>query len=93
MVIHVRVPIESFILEKVLKFAQQFFRPGKSLENGDKVWKDGIKSYLYLSCILFATHNTITITKKYKKGKKKWQGYLKETIKLMLIRSPQLQFF
>ena len=35
----------------------------------------------------------ITITKRYKKGKKKWQGYLKETIKLMLIRPPQLQFF
>ena len=28
-------------LEKVLKFAKQFFRPGKSLENRDKVWKNG----------------------------------------------------
>ena len=24
-------------------FAQQFFRPGKSLENGDKVWTNGKK--------------------------------------------------
>ena len=35
---------ECWILEKVLKFAQQFSRPGKSLENGDsrdKVWKNG----------------------------------------------------
>ena len=31
-----RVPTESWILEKVLKFAQQFSRPGKSLVNGDK---------------------------------------------------------
>ena len=54
MVIHVRVPIESFILEKVLKFAQQFFRPGKSLENGDKVWKDGIKSLFFICiCLVF----------------------------------------
>ena len=28
-----------------------------------------------------------------KKGRKKWRGGLKETIKLMLIRPPQLQFF
>ena len=54
MVIHVRVPTESFILEKVLKFAQQFFRPGKSLENGDKVWKDGIKSRFFICiCLVF----------------------------------------
>ena len=31
-----RVRTESWILEKVLKFAQQFSRPGKSLVNGDK---------------------------------------------------------
>ena len=27
-----------------LKFANQFSRPGKSLENKDKVWKNGRKS-------------------------------------------------
>ena len=31
------VRTESWILEKVLKFALQFSRPGKSLENRDKV--------------------------------------------------------
>ena len=31
-------------------------------------------------CILFATHNTITFIKRYKKCTKKWQGCLKETI-------------
>ena len=36
----------------------------------------------------------ITITKRcQKKGRKKWRGGLKETIKLMLIGPPQLQFF
>ena len=29
---------------QVLKFAQQFSRPEKSLENGDKVWKNSKKS-------------------------------------------------
>ena len=44
---------------------------------------------------LFICH-MITIIKrrqKKKKWRKKWQGGLKETIKLMLIRPPQLQFF
>ena len=36
-----RVPAESWILEKVLKFAQQFSIAGKSLENRDEVWKNG----------------------------------------------------
>ena len=31
----------EFLKKKVLKFAQKFFRLGKSLENGDKVWKSG----------------------------------------------------
>ena len=30
---------------------------------------------------------------KKKKCRKKWRGGLKETMELMLIRSPQLQFF
>ena len=40
-------PTESWILEKVLKFAQQFSRPGKSLENWDKVLKNGTKSRVF----------------------------------------------
>ena len=36
-----RVRTESWIFEKVMKFAQQFSRLGKSLENGEKVWKNG----------------------------------------------------
>ena len=39
-----RVRTESWILEKVLKFAQQFSRPEKSLESKDEVWKIGKKS-------------------------------------------------
>ena len=39
--------VQSWILEKVLKFVQQFFRPGKSLENGGKVWKNGKKSWFF----------------------------------------------
>ena len=42
-----RVLTESWILEKVLKFAQQFSKPGKSLENGNKVWKNGKKSWVF----------------------------------------------
>ena len=43
-----RVRTESWILEKVLKFSQQFSRPEKGLENKDKVWKNGknfVQSY------------------------------------------------
>ena len=36
--------IQSWILEKVLKFAKQFSRPGKCLENRDKVWNNGKQS-------------------------------------------------
>ena len=43
-----RVRTESWILEKVLRFVQQFFRPGKSLENGGKVWKNGKKSWFWI---------------------------------------------
>ena len=48
-------------------------------------------NYLYL--YLF-TYHTITITKRrQKKCRKKCRGGLKETIKLMLLRPSQLQFF
>ena len=39
--------VQSWILEKGLKFAKQFSRPGQSLENGDKVWKNGKKSFFF----------------------------------------------
>ena len=54
--------------------------------------------FLAIICIgilyLFICH-MITITKRCqkKKGRKKWRGGLKETLKLVLIRPPQLQFF
>ena len=51
------------------------------------------RDHKFCTCILFAAHNTIIITKDAKKCRKKWRGGLKETIKLMLIRPPQLQFF
>ena len=44
-----RVRTESWIFEKVMKFAQQFSRPGKSLENGEKVWKNGYRSWVFFS--------------------------------------------
>ena len=37
--------VQSWILEKVFKFAKQFSRPGQSLENGDKVWTKGKKFF------------------------------------------------
>lgn len=42
--------------------------------------------YLYL----FATYNKITITKRYKKCTRKCRGCLKETMKVMLIRTQLL---
>ena len=51
-----------------------------------------INLYLYLH--IFICHTITIITKKcQKKCRKKWRGGLKETIELMLIRTPQLQFF
>ena len=41
----VRVCTGSWILKKFLKCAQQFFRPGKSLENRDEVLKNGKTSW------------------------------------------------
>ena len=38
----------------MLKFAQQFSRPGKSLGSGDKVWKNGKK---YLSFFFFLSYS------------------------------------
>ena len=51
--------------------------------------------YIYiLFRIYFICHTITIITKKcQKKCWKKWRGGLKETIELMLIRPPQLQFF
>ena len=50
--------------------------------------------YLNLYLYLFICHTITIITKKcQKKCRKKWRGGLKETIELMLIRPPQLQFF
>ena len=42
-----RVRTKSWIPEKVLKFAQQFSRSGKRLENRDIVWKNGKKSWVF----------------------------------------------
>ena len=40
---------ESWIIGKVLKIAQQFSRSGKRLENRDKIWKNGKKSWVFFS--------------------------------------------
>ena len=55
-------------------------------------FKLGIFRYFYL----FATqlhYLNMSKEKKKKKCRKRWRGGLKETIELMLIRPPQLQFF
>ena len=59
-----RVHTESWILEKVLKFALQFSRSGKSLENGDIVWKKWLK---VLSFFFKATtsNNFFALVKSY----------------------------
>ena len=50
--------------------------------------------YLYLYLYLFICHTITIITKRcQKKCRKRWRGGLKETVELMLIRPPQLQFF
>ena len=50
---------------------------------------------IYLFIYLFTTHYKLHDYnyKKIQKCRKKWQGGLKETLKLMLIRPPRLQFF
>ena len=48
--------VQSLEFLKVLKFTPSFSRPGKSLENGDKVWKHGKKSWFffqsYRKCVI-----------------------------------------
>ena len=64
------------------------------LDLGKRFTNTGDKVYLFIYLYLFICH-TITITKRRQKKncRKKWRGGLKETINLMLIRPPQLQFF
>ena len=38
----------GFVLSLELLFAQQFSRPGKRLQNGDKVWTNGKKNWVFL---------------------------------------------
>ena len=62
-----RVHKEPWILETVMKFVQQFSRPEKSLENGNKVWKNGKKSWVFspvllLPCIMKKSFVPLLIT-------------------------------
>ena len=60
-----RVHTESWILEKVLKLAQQFSRPGKSLENRGKVLKKMVKSLeCFVCCIFFKLASALSIMSK-----------------------------
>ena len=53
-----------------------------------------IDNYKGLYLYLFICHTITIVTKKcQKKCTNKWRGGLKETIELMFIRPPQLQFF
>ena len=50
--------------------------------------------YFFRYFYLFATQlHYLKMLKEKKKCRKRWRGGLKETIELMLIRPPQLQFF
>ena len=53
-----------------------------------------IGRYFFRYFYLFATQlHYLKMLKEKKKCRKRWRGGLKETIELMLIRPPQLQFF
>ena len=51
----------------------------------------GVTCFVFVFIYLPHDYNYKKMPKK--KFRKKWRGGLKETIKLMLIRPPQLQFF
>ena len=52
-----------------------------------------LKLCICICIYLFATRLRLKKDAKKQKCGKKWRGGLKETIELMLIRPPQLQFF
>ena len=70
-----RVPTESWILEKVLTFAQQFSRPGKSLENGDKIWKNAFFQS-YSKCFISAIF--VVLVKSYSVSAVRLQRIMKK---------------
>ena len=72
-----RVPTESWILEKVLKFAQQFSRPGKSLVNGDKE-----KSVF----LLFLGPLLVTCFDNLESGKKSWFLDPKTSLRTLILK-------
>ena len=59
----------------------------------DTFKRSDYKMYFCICIYLFATLLQLQKDAKKKKCRKKWREGLKETIKLMLIRLPQLQFF
>ena len=49
--------------------------------------------FVFVFVFIYLPHDYNNYKEMPKKCRKKWRGGLKETIELMLIRPPQLQFF
>ena len=78
------VRTESWILEKVLKFAQQFSRPGKSLVNGDKEKRIFL---LFLGPLLVTYFNNLESGKKNCSfGKKSWFLDPKTSLRTLILK-------
>ena len=84
-----RVCTESWILEKVLKFAQQFSRPGKSLVNGDKVRRNGKKSWAFFQAKTSALYVIFLkiLVKSYSISPKSLQCIMKTVVFLHFLQS------
>ena len=86
------IPTKHSSLNNVLKRDKKSLKIGKQVFIGNSVSFKLFCSICICILYLFICHS-ITITKRRQtKCRKKWRGGLKETINLMLIRPPQLQF-
>ena len=85
-----RVRTQSWILEKFLKFAQRFSRPGKSLENGGKVWKNDEMSWVFFPRLnkCFISEFCFILVKYYSISPVRLQRVMKKASFLRFLKSP-----